>query len=231
MILMGPPFIIAIVLHEIAHGYVASKLGDPTAKALGRITFNPLKHVDPFLSVILPGILILSHSPIIFGGAKPIPVNPGYFKNPRRDMAIVAVAGPVTNFILAGMCFYLYSFLIEIKTSSFYLNIAEIWLVYSILINVVLGLFNLIPVPPLDGGRIAVGLLPLTLARSWAKLERYGLLIVLLLLYFDIPNIVLDPAIDFVSKEIAEKMQNIDNSVIPEGYYKKNLRSSELELT
>lgn len=161
-----PPFLFAIILHEVAHGYVAYKLGDPTAKMLGRITLNPIQHIDMFMSIILPGLLILSHSPIIFGGAKPVPVNPGYFKNPKRDMAIVAAAGPAVNFILAFLAFQLSLVLPDIASGSIISLLIPVWLIYSIIINIALGLFNLLPIPPLDGGRIMVGILPHSLANG-----------------------------------------------------------------
>ena len=239
---MAPPFFVAIILHEIAHGYVAFKLGDPTAKQLGRITLNPLKHIDLFMSILLPGFLIISGSPVIFGGAKAIPVNPGYFKNPRRGMAIVAAAGPITNLILAFIAFEIHTYLAQLHSNSYLLGLIQIWMVFSVLVNVVLALFNLIPVPPLDGGRIAVGLLPLSLAKPWAKLERFGLLIVFLMLMYNIPDMILGPAIDFVTKEIANTVPNIEQPIEPnQGDHKqrdpnpiplnKESRSDQLELT
>jgi Zn-dependent protease len=201
-----PPLLIAVILHEIAHGYVAERLGDPTARRLGRITLNPLKHIDPFMTIILPGMLILSGSPIIFGGAKPVPVNPMHFNNPRRDMAYVALAGPVTNFILAAL-FYLgyllFSFALPVFLAPpIVLAIFGLWLIYGVLINLVLGLFNLLPVPPLDGGRIAVGFLPVPIARLWARLEPFGLVIVILLLFSGLFDAVLSPVIEIAAKHL-----------------------------
>jgi Zn-dependent protease len=188
------PLIIAVVLHEIAHGYTAYKLGDNTAKSLGRLSLNPIKHIDPFMTIILPGLLILSGSPIVFGGAKPVPVNIFNLRNPKRDMAIVAAAGPITNFILAGLGVL---FLLGVKLIF---GLKVVWLIYFfvqwIIINVILGLFNLFPIPPLDGGRIAVGLLPKEIARKYAKLERYGLLIVVGLLYLHVFDSYLMPVIE-----------------------------------
>ncbi len=199
-----PPLLVAVILHEIAHGYAAEKLGDPTARQLGRITLNPVKHIDPFMTIMLPGILILSGSPIIFGGAKPVPVNPMRFKNPRRDMAYVALAGPVTNFVLAILFYFayeIYSFIFPILLAPpFVLAIVGLWLIYGVLINLVLGLFNLLPVPPLDGGRIAVGFLPVPLAKFWARLEPFGLLIVIALLYSGLFDVFLSPVIDKTAK-------------------------------
>lgn len=185
----APPLMLAVILHEIAHGWVAEKLGDPTARRLGRITLNPLSHIDPFMTLFLPLLLIVTKAPVIFGGAKPVPINPRNFHRPRRDMALVAIAGPIVNFILAGL-----SILLLFLASPFfgaYSDPAEVgfipsilmfWLLTSALGNTMLGLFNLLPILPLDGGRIVMGLLPESLARQYARLERWGLLIVALLL-------------------------------------------------
>ena len=203
----GPPLIAAVVLHEVAHGWIAEKLGDPTARSLGRITLNPLRHIDPVMTLLLPGLLILSGSPIVFGGAKPVPVNPAYFKNPRRGMALVAVAGPITNFLLASVCYVLFQTFARTPLDSIPLPhsvsvLLGTWLLHSILINLVLGLFNLIPVPPLDGGRIAVGFLPLPIARRYARIERWGLPIVFLILYSGIFTQVLGPLVEAVLSRI-----------------------------
>ena len=209
LLLTAPPLLLAVILHEVAHGYTAEKLGDPTARNLGRIKLNPLVHIDPFMTVILPGLLILSGSPIIFGGAKPVPVDPRFFRNPRRGMAYVAMAGPITNFILVAI---FYALMLLLASSSSALTLLPTWasftlvywILHSIIINLVLGLFNLLPVPPLDGGRIAVGFLPLSMARQVAKLERYGLLIVIALLYFGVIDRYLGPVIGFFTKQIEQ---------------------------
>lgn len=209
IILIAPPFALAIILHEIAHGYVADKLGDPTAKMLGRLTLNPIKHIDPFMSVILPALLIFSGSPIIFGGAKPVPVNVLNLQNPKRDMAWVAVAGPITNFILAILCYLvfinltLFEGILHLLPAMLVVIIAS-WAFHGVLINLVLGLFNLLPVPPLDGGRIMVGILPQKLARKYAQLERYGLLIVIALLYTGIVQDVLGPVLEHTFRHLQE---------------------------
>lgn len=209
IIISAPPLLVAIILHEIAHGYTAWKLGDPTAKAMGRITLNPIKHIDPVLSLLLPGILILSGSPVIFGGAKPVPVNPMHFKNPRQGMALVALAGPITNFILCAFCYIIFIALLPYAESSISISLLKLWLLGGIIINLALGLFNLIPLPPLDGGRIAVGFLPLSIARYWARLEPYGLLLIFALLYFGIPQEILGPAIEFVGTQLDKQMAPI----------------------
>ena len=202
VLVLAPPLLVAVILHEVAHGWVAERLGDPTARALGRITLNPIKHIDPVMTLLLPGLLILSGSPIIFGGAKPVPINPGYFKNPRKGMVWVALAGPAVNIILASICYLLVMALdkmnADVVNHSAIVLLVGAWLIYGVVINLVLALFNLFPVPPLDGGRIAVGLLPLSLARPLAKLERWGLLIVFLLLYSGVIDAYLGPIIKYV---------------------------------
>lgn len=206
LLLTVPPLLVAVILHEVAHGWVAEKLGDSTARDLGRITLNPIVHIDLFMTILLPGMLILSGSPIIFGGAKPVPVNPMRFKNPRSGMAWVAVAGPITNFVLAALC-YLIVFLAQFSNLMSFIpgilgSVIYLWAVYGVIINLVLGVFNLIPVPPLDGGRIAVGLLPKPAAIALAKLERWGLLIVVLLLMSGVIDGILGPTIEFALKAL-----------------------------
>ncbi|MCC6954783.1 MAG: site-2 protease family protein [Deltaproteobacteria bacterium] len=205
-LVLGPPLVVAVVLHEVAHGYAAYKLGDPTAKNLGRITLNPIKHIDLWMTILLPSMLILAGSPVIFGGAKPVPVSAGYFSNPRLGMAIVAIAGPLTNFALA----ILFALLLRLgfgvptagDTPSFVSAIVTQWLLYSVIVNVVLGTFNLIPVPPLDGGRIAVGLLPRALALPLARLERYGLLIIFALLASGYLDRIIGPILEGTLKTL-----------------------------
>ncbi len=171
------PLLFAITLHEAAHGYAARRFGDNTAWALGRVTLNPFKHVDPFGTIILPAILLLARSPFLFGYAKPVPVNFGALRNPRKDMVWVALAGPGTNIALAILSALLY------RAATLAPEPAAEWLTQnlanSIIINVVLAVFNMLPLPPLDGGRVAVGLLPAPLAWRFAKIEPYGLLILL----------------------------------------------------
>ena len=197
IVLAAIPVILAITLHEAAHGYAALALGDDTAKNAGRLSLNPLRHVDRVGTILLPGFLLLfqlltlGRVLFMFGWAKPVPVSAFKFRNPRRGMAAVASAGPAMNFFLA----FLGALLMPLPTGLLPTGIDPLdiaiaqhpiigpFLLYFILSNLVLGLFNLLPIPPLDGGRIAVGLLPLELARRWARLERAGILIVILLVF------------------------------------------------
>jgi len=171
------PIVFAITLHEAAHGYVAWKLGDDTARRLGRVTFNPIKHVDPVGTVILPGLLLLMSAPFLFGYAKPVPVNFRALRRPRRDMVLVALAGPGSNIAMAlgaALLFHLAMLVPSVTGEWLQQNLLN-----ALLINVVLAVFNMLPLPPLDGGRVAVGLLPPALARPLARLERYGILILI----------------------------------------------------
>lgn len=171
------PVLLAVTFHEAAHGFVAWRLGDSTARRLGRISANPLRHVDPVGTVVLPGLLVLSKAPFIFGWAKPVPIDPRQLRQPRRDMVLVAVAGPGSNLLMAIIAGLLAHLLVFAPSE------AAQWLgdnlFNAILVNVLLAVFNMIPLPPLDGGRVAVGLLPLSLARPLARLERYGIFILL----------------------------------------------------
>jgi Zn-dependent protease len=195
---MAPPLLLALTLHEYAHGYVAYRLGDPTARDAGRLTLNPLSHLDP--------IGTIAFFFIKFGWAKPVPVNPYYFKNPRQDMLWVALAGPVTNLLLAVASALLLKAMLGTASVLPYTPMLEAilvplynMLVASVWINLVLCIFNFLPIPPLDGGRILTGLLPEDLARTYASFERYGFIVILLLAFSGVLGTVIFPVIRFAN--------------------------------
>jgi Zn-dependent protease len=171
------PLVIAITFHEAAHGFVAHHFGDNTAWERGRVSFNPLKHIDPFGTLILPAVLLFSHSPFLFGYAKPVPVNFRALRHPRIEMVWVALAGPATNIALALVAaagLHLVPFAPESSAQWIFDNLKN-----ALVINVVLAVFNMLPIPPLDGGRVAVGLLPNFLAVPLSRLEPWGMLILI----------------------------------------------------
>ncbi len=171
------PLLLAITLHEAAHAWAANKLGDNTAKMLGRVSFNPFVHVDLFGTVLLPIMLLMSGAPFLFGYAKPVPVNFARLNNPRRDMVFVALAGPAANILLvicAALLLHIVGFLPAMAGDWLLKNIF-----FAIQINAVLAAFNMLPIPPLDGGRVAVGLLPDIIARPLSRLEPYGMFIII----------------------------------------------------
>jgi Zn-dependent protease len=203
------PLVIAIVFHEVAHGFVARKLGDPTAFRKGRLTLNPIRHIDPFGTVILPMILAISHAPI-FGWAKPVPVNYRRLRNPRRDMILVAIAGPGMNLLLAlvGTAILAITIMISDGAQNGAAAIVAANALNFVLINIFLAVFNLLPVPPFDGGHVVEGLLPPSLARPFRKIGRYSLLVFILLLLVlpamspqaDVIARVVSPIVDAITR-------------------------------
>jgi len=196
IILLAPPILLALTLHEYAHGYVAYRLGDPTAKSQGRLTLNPLSHLDPLGTIAFFLINI--------GWAKPVPVNGAYFKNPRKDMVWVALAGPLTNLFLAIISAMVAKIVLQLSQTIPYSPFAEAIIVpffemvkASIWINLVLCIFNFLPIPPLDGSRILMGVLPENLARPYASFERYGFIVILLLAFTGILSKIILPIIHF----------------------------------
>jgi Zn-dependent protease len=205
LIISALPILIAITFHEVSHGYVAYKLGDPTAKMLGRLTLNPIPHIDLFWTIILPLMLYyFTNGRFVFGYAKPVPINPMNFKKPREGMAISAAAGPVTNMLLAAASFMILRGLIipvgavspETVADAVLRPLAMI-MQSSIVVNVVLAVFNMIPIPPLDGGRVLTGLLPYKQAMSFSRIEPFGFIIVIVLIYSGIANRIIMPFIAF----------------------------------
>ncbi len=198
--ILGSAFIMimSIILHEIAHGFSAYKLGDPTAKDAGRLTLNPIKHIDPFGTLILPGILLAMRAfgmnTFVLGWAKPVPVNFRLLRNPRRDMMIVAMAGPLVNVLIAWL--FSWGLKADLGDHSIGLHLIQ----FTVFVNLLLAVFNLMPVPPLDGSRLVSGILPDKLAYLYNQLEPAGIFIVFGLLYFGLMDMIVFPIIQVIAQ-------------------------------
>jgi Zn-dependent protease len=205
IIIAAFPILIAITFHELSHGFVANKLGDPTAKMMGRLTLNPIAHIDPIGTILIPAmLLIFTNGQFVFGYAKPVPINPMNFKNPQRDMAISAAAGPIMNIIIAILSALILHLLLRPLLNILPVNISNTVILpllmiftYSALVNIVLACFNMIPIPPLDGGRVLTGFLPYKHAVSFSRIEPYGFIIVIIFIATGIANYFIVPFIFF----------------------------------
>ena len=194
-LILFPLFMFTVVIHEVSHGVVANFLGDPTARQAGRLTLNPLKHIDPFGTLLFPLMLRLIHSPIVFGWAKPVPVDFRNLPHPKRGMLWVGAAGPFSNFLVAAAT----ALLMRVGGLAWPPVVISILQALA-LMNLSLGLFNLLPIPPLDGSRILVGLLPVSWAAVVLKMERWGILLLMVLLYFGVGDRLIWPAVGWFAK-------------------------------
>lgn len=193
------PLLLAISLHEASHGWAADKLGDATARMLGRLTANPIKHIDPVGTLLVPAaLLIISQGSMAFGWAKPVPVDVRNFKNPHKDMALVALAGPMANLVMAMLWTLLLVFSLKILPQGNFSAMLEMMAEIGVLINLILMALNLLPIPPLDGGRIMSGVLPRNLALSFDKIEPFGMWIIIFLLATGILGKILWPMVQAI---------------------------------
>lgn len=193
------PIVFAVTVHEVAHGYVAYLLGDKTAKILGRLTLNPIKHIDPIGTIVLPAVLLLLNTGIILGWAKPVPINPYNFINYRRDSALVALAGPLANLLMA----LAWASIAKISYILLISGLSGVQAVYlmgmaGISINLMLMVLNLLPIPPLDGSHVIASLLPPRIAMRYSNISSFGFIILIFLIYFGLINIIVSPVIGFL---------------------------------
>jgi Zn-dependent protease len=203
---IAPPFVLSVILHEVAHGWVANKLGDPTARNAGRLTLNPIRHIDIYWTIILPLLLYFSTGGrFVLGGAKPVPINPYNFKNPRRDMALSSLAGPAANLLIAISCAFTLRVILPLLGKVFPQTALEPFALpltlmfgYGAFISVALAVFNMLPIPPLDGSRLAYWLLPDKLAAMYYRLESFGILVVFALFAFGLLGAIIWPVIIYV---------------------------------
>lgn len=196
------PVVFAITVHEVAHGWVAKRLGDPTAERLGRLTLNPIKHIDPIGTLLVPGVLMIVGG-FIFGWAKPVPVTYENLRRPKRDMALVAIAGPGVNFIMAILWALAAKLALSLPETAAWVKTPLMFMgVAGVSINIVLMVLNLLPLPPLDGGRVAVGLLPGPLGYRLSLLEPYGFFILLALLVSQVLGLILGPPVELMQRVV-----------------------------
>ena len=196
------PVLFAITIHEVAHGWVANMLGDHTARMLGRLTINPIKHIDPIGTIVVPLAMVVLQTGFVFGWAKPVPVNTRNLKSPRRDMAIVAAAGPISNLIMAIFWVFIFKLGASVIPDQAIAQGIMAMGRAGIIINLILFIFNLFPIPPLDGSKVLAGFLPQPLSNLMDKIEPYGLFIVLGLVYLGVLNTIMDPVLNFFLQTI-----------------------------
>ena len=189
LFLMIIPFLLAVVIHEVSHGYAAYKLGDNTAKFMGRLTLNPIAHIDLVGTIILPLFLLIAHSPVLFGWAKPVPVNFFNLRNPKKDSAYVALAGPLSN-ILMAVGFAIIYHIFSLMPIPYVQQPVLLTCVYGVQLNLIFAFFNLIPILPLDGGRILAAFIPSKWAYEFSKIEPYGMYIVIGLIFLGVFNLI-----------------------------------------
>jgi Zn-dependent protease len=205
ILLMIPMLLFAVIAHEVAHGYVACRCGDPTAKLAGRLTLNPLPHIDLFGTIVFPMVLLLTNAPFLIGWAKPVPVNPYNFRNPSRDHLWVSLAGVTTNMLLAVACTIVLGIIARISGSTG--GALGLMLQYGIVINVILAVFNILPIPPLDGSWVLYHLLPRELAENYRRIFPYGFIILIVLLMTNVLGRMIHPLYALITQFLESILQ------------------------